>query len=254
MAQEGADEVTALDKYINAYAADAKHSLDNRISQPAYARRVIDLLGGFDTCRKLQVLDLGLGHGFTTEVFANAFDTYHVVDGSAEMIEAFWRKHDRSSFNATVFESYFETFTPPIVYDAIVMGFVLEHVEDPLAIVHRFGGYLKRGGRMFIAVPNAVAMHRRLGHLAGMLDDMYALSEHDLALGHRRYFDPDKLKKLIEDAGFTAVRLEGIFLKPVTSSQLSSLNFSEAILGALVKLGIDYPELSNSILAEAQRT
>jgi 2-polyprenyl-3-methyl-5-hydroxy-6-metoxy-1,4-benzoquinol methylase len=132
------------------------------------------------------------------------------------------------------------------------MGFVLEHVADPLEIVQRFAGYLKPGGRLFVAVPNALAMHRRLGHLAGMLADMHALSEHDLALGHRRYFDAETLRKLLESAGFGDIRMEGIFLKPVTTAQLQMLNFSEAVLGALVRLGIDYPELSNSLLAEAR--
>ena len=40
-----------------------------------------------------------------------------------------------------------------------------------------------------IVVPNARSLHRLIGERAGLIDDLYRLSEHDLAVGHRRYFD-----------------------------------------------------------------
>jgi hypothetical protein len=44
--------------------------------------------------------------------------------------------------------------------------------------------------------------------------------------------------------------MEGIYLKPFTTRQMLSLNFSDEILDALCKVGIDYPELCCGILAE----
>jgi len=68
------------------------------------------------------------------------------------------------------------------------MGFVLEHVDDPSAIIAKYTGYLEQNGRMFIAVPNSQSMHRRLGYMAGLMEKIDILSSADLQLGHKRYF------------------------------------------------------------------
>ena len=63
------------------------------------------------------------------------------------------------------------------------MGFILEHVDDPLLILRHFR-ISRPDGRMFLAVPNAEVLNRRLGQLAGLLDDVTELSENDQLLGH----------------------------------------------------------------------
>ena len=103
---------------------------------------------------------------------------------------------------------------------------------------------------MFVTVPNAEVLNRRLGHLAGLLPDMQQLSEHDLLLGHKRYYTVETLRKDIETAGYQITRMEGIYLKPLTTSQMVSLNLDEAIIDALCFAAIDYPELSCGIMAE----
>jgi hypothetical protein len=88
--------------------------------------------------------------------------------------------------------------------------------------------------------------------LAGLLPDLHALSENDILLGHKRYYTVDSLKAELRDAGYQVARVEGIYLKPVTTRQLISLNLGANIIGALCKLGIDYPELSCGIMAQAK--
>ena len=132
----------------------------------------------------------------------------------------------------------------------IVFGYILEHVDDPIRILKQFREYLAPGGRMFVTVPNAEVLNRRLGHLAGLLPDMQQLSEHDLLLGHKRYYTVDSLRTEIEQAGYTIKRLEGIYLKPLTTSQMISLNLDDSIIHALCLVAIDYPELSCGMLAE----
>lgn len=103
---------------------------------------------------------------------------------------------------------------------------------------------------MFVTVPNAEVLNRKLGHLAGMLPDMQALSDHDLLLGHKRYYTVNSLKKDVEEAGYRVTRTEGIYLKPLTTSQMLSLKLDSRIIDALCTVGIDYPELSCGILLE----
>jgi hypothetical protein len=117
-------------------------------------------------------------------------------------------------------------------------------------MLQRFKQFLGPGGRIFVAVPNAETMNRRLGHLAGLLPDLHQLSQNDLDLGHRRFFTVASLKHDVEAAGGRLLRLEGIFLKPLTTAQLLSLQLSEEILEAMCHLGMQYPELSCGLLAE----
>ena len=95
-------------------------------------------------------------------------------------------------------------------------------------------------------------MNRRLGHLAGLLPDMHALSENDVLLGHKRFYNVDSLRTELRTAGYEVQRIEGIYLNPITTRQLVSLDLDANIIDALCKLGLDYPELSCGILALAK--
>jgi hypothetical protein len=103
---------------------------------------------------------------------------------------------------------------------------------------------------MFIAVPNAEVLNRRLGHLAGLLDDVTTLSENDLLLGHKRFYTVSSLAADVERAGYGVDRLEGIYLKPFTTRQIVSLQLDRKVIDALCIVGIDHPELSCGLLAE----
>ncbi len=129
------------------------------------------------------------------------------------------------------------------------MGFILEHVDNPNDVIARFKKFLSPGGNMFIAVPNAEALNRRIGHLAGLLPDIQRLSENDIIQGHKRYYTVKSLTEEVEKAGYIIEFMEGIYLKPLMTSQMISLNLSKEILNALCKVGIDYPELCCGILA-----
>ena len=81
---------------------------------------------------------------------------------------------------------------------------------------------------------------------------MHALSENDVLLGHKRFYAVDSLRAEMRSAGYEVERMEGIYLKPITTRQLVSLNLDASIIEALCRLGMDYPELSCGILAQAK--
>ena len=99
-----------------------------------------------------------------------------------------------------------------------------------------------------MAVPNSESLHRRFGHAAGMLPDMSLLSAADKDFGHQRYFSLQSLTELVERVGYKVVRTEGIFLKPITTQQITQLDLSPAILQAMLIVGVDYPQLCNALL------
>lgn len=232
-----------LDTYISAYQNKNIYNFDNEILLTWYPKRIIMNSRGAHS-----VLELGLGHGFTTNIFSNVFRRHVVLEGSPAVIQNFKKKFP--TCKAKIVETYFEKFHTEEKFDVIVMGFILEHVDDPFQIINRYKNFLASGGKMFLAVPNAEVLNRRLGHLAGLLGNMETLSENDLLLGHKRYFTVKTLSAEISRAGCQIDKMEGIYLKPFTTSQIISLSLDENIIQALCKAGVDYPELSCGILAQ----
>jgi 2-polyprenyl-3-methyl-5-hydroxy-6-metoxy-1,4-benzoquinol methylase len=233
----------SLDNHVKAYQGENIYDFDNHILLKWYPERVRHFSTGATS-----LLELGLGHGITANVFGKHFKRHVVIDASPAVIANFRRNYPNS--DAEIVESYFESFDTDERFDVIVLGFILEHVDDPVLILRHFRKFLAARGRMFVSVPNAEVLNRRLGHLAGMLPDMTSLSEHDLLLGHKRYYTVHTLKQDIERAGYLINRLEGIYLKPLTTRQMLSHNFDQRVIDALCTVAIDYPELSCGLLAE----
>lgn len=232
-----------LDKHVAAYQGDNLYDFDNEILLTWYPQRVLHHAG---VARSL--LELGLGHGYATDIFSSRFTRHVVLEGSPAVIRNFHDK--RPGCRAEIVETWFENFATGERFDVIVMGFILEHVDSPQLILRRFCDFLAPGGKLFVAVPNAEVLNRRLGQLAGLLDDMTALSENDLLLGHKRYFTVKSLKREVAQAGCRVERLEGIYLKPFTTRQIVSLHLDRKVIDALCAIGIDYPELSCGLFAE----
>ena len=225
-------------------AYDEHFVLDNKLMLEWYPHRVVGMAEGSS------LLELGLGHGYSTEYFAKHFQRYKVIECSGEIIQRF---HDRFGISKVdIAHGYFEDFDTKERFDNIGMGFILEHVDDPDAILRRYRQFLKPAGSVFIAVPNSESLHRRLGHAAGVLPDLEQLSVADLDYGHRRYFCLRTLTKVVEDSGYRVIRSEGLFLKPITTQQLVELKLSQQILQAMLEVGVEYPELCNAILMQVR--
>jgi 2-polyprenyl-3-methyl-5-hydroxy-6-metoxy-1,4-benzoquinol methylase len=234
---------TKLDTHVGAYERKSIYDFDNLLQLEWYPKRVIELCPTANS-----ILELGLGHGVTTNAFDGKFARHVVVDASSAVIENFRKLYPDCS--AEIQECLFEQFETTEKFDLVVFGYVLEHVDDPVRLMTHFKRFLSPSGRMFITVPNAAVLNRRLGQLAGLLPDICQMSDHDRLLGHQRYYTVETLKRDTEAAGLNVQRMEGIYLKPLTTSQMKSLALSEPIMQALCTVAIDYPELSCSLLAE----
>jgi 2-polyprenyl-3-methyl-5-hydroxy-6-metoxy-1,4-benzoquinol methylase len=241
-----------LDNYQSAYQPEFRFNDENVMTLSFYAERMCKVLRA---SKAESILSLGIGHRVVSQAILNEFKhsikRYLIVEGSPEIIADYKNRFPDLPAGTELLQTYFEEFKTDEKFDAIEMGFVLEHVDDPAQIINIYKKFLNPGGTIFLAVPNARSMHRQLGHLAGLLKDMYNLSAEDLQLGHKRYFDLQSFQKLITGCGLKIKKVEGNFMKPFTTGQLNSLELKPEIWRALMEYGIDHPDSCNSIYVEA---
>lgn len=235
-----------LDKVSSEYKPGSATEIENNLILNWYPRRILGRLKGGS---QGSILELGIGHGYTTALFNKYFERHVVIDGSPAVIEQFRKNYSLESLQ--IIESYFETFDTDEMFDVVLMGFVLEHVDDPAEILNRYRKFIKPGGRLFITVPNAKSLNRRFGLAMGKIDDIYSLNQNDLALGHKRNYCLDTLKQTIHRSGYDCVWQEGIYLKPLPLGYMQLMPEFDENLQAMLEVGVDFPELCVGLLVEA---
>jgi 2-polyprenyl-3-methyl-5-hydroxy-6-metoxy-1,4-benzoquinol methylase len=242
----------SLDQHAPAYEPSFKYHDENHLMLAAYARQMLARLEEQEARR---ILGLGIGHQVVVRAlcdFARRMSgKYTVVEGSEAIAQRLLASGpELQGAHLEVVCSLFEAFSSPEKFDAIEMGFVLEHVDDPRGVLERFRDMLASHGVLFVAVPNARSLHRQLGHAAGLLADMFQLSEHDRVLGHQHYYDLSRLERLLEETGFRVRARKGLLLKPFTTDQLGRLQLPKQAVDALITVGYELPEMCNGIYVE----
>jgi len=220
-----------------------------RISETSlYSAGVMPLAIGYCfriLCRHLlgeNLLEMGPAEGVMTELLATTGKSMTVVEGSALFCKGLQARFPQ----AQVINALFEDFEPTEQFDTIIMGHVLEHVQDPVDILLRAQGWLKPGGLIFAAVPNAQSLHRQAAVIMGMLPKVDALNAMDLHHGHRRVFNPETFRLAFTQAGLQVDIFGGYWLKPLANGQIES-HWNSAMIEAFMQLGERYPDIAGEI-------
>src|SRR3546814_2364001 len=122
-------------------------------------------------------------------------------------------------------------------FDNIILGHVLEHVQDPVDVLSQAREWLTpKTGRLFAAVPNARSLHRQAAVLMGLLPVEDALNESDLYQGHRRVYTPETFRNAFRTAGLEIEIFGGYWMKPISSGQIEK-TWTPAMLAAFMTLG-----------------
>ena len=242
-----------LDALKSAYEPSFKFHDENRRMLSWYAHRMVARLRRE---RRRRLVSLGLGHQVVCDaIFAELLpelESYTIVEGSEAILDDF-RCRRGVPPGVQLVHALFEEFEPDAPYDAMELGFVLEHVDDPMAVLRRYAEWLAPGGTAILVVPNARSLHRLIGQAAGLLDSVYRLSEQDVDLGHQRYFDVESQIALVTRAGLKIRLVEGVMLKPLTTGQLAALALPPPVIDALFQVGVERPAIANAIYVEATR-
>lgn len=213
------------------------------------------------------LLDIACGDGMLTKMFATYFKTVVGVDASSKHLEEARRQVPEAIF----YESLIESFEYTGLFDTVFMLDLLEHVQDPVAVLKKAASFLTPKGRLILHVPNCDAVNRKIAVLMGTLTSCDELSPFDLNIaGHRRSYNLESLKKDIEAAGLTIIKTGGIFYKMLSTPQMDwflknglwdsghgwgrtgmekAKDWKAEFCRACYEYGVDHPEDCNVIYA-----
>jgi 2-polyprenyl-3-methyl-5-hydroxy-6-metoxy-1,4-benzoquinol methylase len=201
------------------------------------------------------LLELGSFKGHFTQRLRTRFDDLTCVEASSDAIE---EAKQRVGGGVVFINALFEQVSLPKRYDNIVLTHVLEHLDDPVAVLKRINDeWLAPGGRLFLACPNANAPSRQIAVKMGLITHNAAVTPAEAEHGHRCTYSLDTLERDAVAAGLNVVHRSGIFFKALANFQWDRLLQTDIIskeyLEGCYKLGQQYPDLCSSIFLMCER-
>jgi 2-polyprenyl-3-methyl-5-hydroxy-6-metoxy-1,4-benzoquinol methylase len=194
-------------------------------------------------------LELGAADGRSLAVLLERFDEVVAVDGSAKLLDELRRTI--SSPKLTTVASMFEDLALERRFDTVMLGHILEHVDDPQRVIAVARRHLAPGGVLVADVPNAHSIHRHVGVKLGLLGKVTDLNEADVRIGHQRVYTPDRFRTEFDNAGLRVVAEGGFFMKPLSNAQMEQLLTPEQ-LRAFFDVGREFPKLAAEIYIVAE--
>lgn len=211
--------------------------------------KTAELIGSHAKDRSF-ALELGVSTGFMTEQLYKVFGRMVCVDGSKNYIDI---TKQRLKGNASTIDfevALFEEYEPKQLFPNIIMSHIIEHVEDPVAILTKYKKFLTNDGVIHIAVPNAASLNRRIGFMLGLMEKIDQLSQKDHLVGHRRLYTHEMLLDHVKAAGLEPLVCEGIFLKPLSKGQMA--HWKDELIDAFFEIGRELPAYSMDIYLMAR--
>ncbi len=200
-------------------------------------------------------LELGSFKGDFTKRCLPFFNDITCVEASDEAIET-----ARTAFGNKVkfIHALFEKVTLPVKYDNIILTHVLEHIDNPVAVLKRINDeWLSDNGRFFLVCPNANAPSRQIAVKMGLISHNSAITPAEKEHGHKITYTLDTLERDAKAAGLNVVYRSGIFFKALANFQWDQLLNTDIIsaeyLEGCYQLGQQYPDLCSSIFLMCEK-
>ena len=201
-----------------------------------------------------RALELGCFEGEFTKRLAGRYADLTTVEGSGDLISVARRA---APIGVQFVHSLFADFEPHGAFDAVFLIHTLEHLDAPVELLEKILTWLSPRGRLFLAVPNALAASRQIAVAMGLIGAPTAVTAGEFLHGHRRTYDRAALDADVRRAGLHIQKTGGVFFKPFANFQFDRLIASgvidEAYLEGCFALGPRYPELCASIYAVCGR-
>ncbi len=151
-------------------------------------------------------LDIGCARGDLLKALRDkGFDCYG-VEISRGAVDIGRRDFGLNLFAGTLDEAAY----PDDHFDWVSAGDVVEHLQDPAAMIKEIARILRPSGRIIIEVPSEATIFRRVarsiyrvtgGRVRGPLDKLYNPF-------HLSYFSPKSMRRALENAGLTVLQMD----------------------------------------------
>jgi len=163
------------------------------------------------------LLDIGCGSGKECLLALERGAFVTAFDATPEMVEVAnqWAEDSGYTLNAYVADATKRINDADATYDKIVCMFVLHHLPDPLAVLREIHRVLKPGGKAYVGVANALAIH---GIFFIELMKLFGQT----SKGQCHHFTYREAKQIFGDAGFAINRLYAKNLIPPLSGIYTS--------------------------------
>ena len=162
------------------------------------------------------ILECGPAEGSMTKLVAESFKDIELIEGSAKFCDELRKLYPAINIHNCLFED----FSSNRKFDNIILGHVLEHVNNPIEILSKLKTFLKPGGIIFAAVPNSLSIHRQAAVLMGILPKEDSLNESDLNHGHKRVFNTEQFLNIFKESNLKVIKHGGYWLKPISNRQI----------------------------------
>lgn len=202
-----------------------------------------------------RLLELGSYRGDFTLRLLREFEKVTCVEASNEAMEfARARIGDRALFVS----GRFEDVQLEGRFENIVLTHVLEHLDDPVAVLRRINDeWLSEEGKLFLVCPNANAPSRQIAVKMGLISHNSAVTPAEAEHGHRITYSFDTLERDVVAAGLKISARSGIFFKALANFQWDRILQTDIVSGEYLdgcyKLGQQYPDLCASIFLLCER-
>jgi 2-polyprenyl-3-methyl-5-hydroxy-6-metoxy-1,4-benzoquinol methylase len=195
-----------------------------------------------------RAVEVGCYEGDFTALLAPFYTDLTVVDVLASALA---RTQERVGTVHAIQGTVESIDLPAASFDAAFLIHVLEHLNDPVAVLRRIGTWLRPGGRLFVVCPNANAASRQIAVKMGLISRATAVTPGERAHGHRRTYTYDTLERDVRAAGLSVHHGGGVFFKALANFQFDRLLNTDIIntayLDGCSELGTIYPDLCASV-------
>ncbi len=174
---------------------------------------VLRLLPKVSASQNLTLLDIGCNCGKTSEYFRAKGYAVSGIDISRKAV----MQANTKGFKFIVGDITKGLPFPNDSFDNAFIGEVLEHILDPRALLVEAYRVLKKGGRLYITVPNICSLRNIFLMLFGRLP-AYSSGFDSL---HCKDFCQRDMRRLLQSAGFRAITFKGDCMSIPITNRLS---------------------------------
>jgi SAM-dependent methyltransferase len=150
--------------------------------------------------KKGRLIDVGCGMGYFMDLARNDGWKVKGVEISDYAVSYGQDKLKLDIIKGGLKEARFETG----YFDAAIMWNTLDEIDDPKANLIELNRILRKGGYIFIRVPN-LYFHLRLSRLYNRRRQLFTDIGYNPSVFHLYSFDKNSIKNLLEKAGFSNV-------------------------------------------------